>query len=226
MMIRAPPVTPPEDRLDSASAATLVPAVDFQVTAPRSGYITDADKRGGGGGLRRRGLEMHAELVEHVLGVGEHVHQMRDRRALIAADIGDAGLQQRLGDRENALAAEVLAVAELQVLDFSSERAFRHFGPPPGAAERGAPHSSATAYFCGRGLVAGMIAARRLPGTASKFACKTTMDLLRRGWLRRRGIYEIACNDGRAPGRCVATGNTRVIGAMRDKGQPRSLYEN
>ena len=52
----------------------------------------------------------------YVRGVGQHVHQMRDRRALVAADIGDAGLQQRLGDGENALAAEFLAVAELQVL--------------------------------------------------------------------------------------------------------------
>ena len=59
---------------------------------------------------------MHAELVEHVLGVGKHIHQMRNRRALIAADIGDAGLQQRLGDGENALAAEFLAVAEFEIL--------------------------------------------------------------------------------------------------------------
>ena len=43
MMISAPPVTPPDERLESASAATLVPAVDFQVTAPRSGYITEAE---------------------------------------------------------------------------------------------------------------------------------------------------------------------------------------
>ncbi len=64
---------------------------------------------------------MHAEFVEHVLGVGEHVHQMRDRRALIAADIGDAGLQQRLGDRENAFAAEDFAVAEFEILDLASE---------------------------------------------------------------------------------------------------------
>ena len=33
----APPITPGDDRLDSASAATLVPTIDFQVTAPRSG---------------------------------------------------------------------------------------------------------------------------------------------------------------------------------------------
>ena len=64
---------------------------------------------------------MHAKIVEHVLRVGEHIHQMRDRRALIAADIGDAGLQQRLGDREDALAAKYIARAELEILDFASE---------------------------------------------------------------------------------------------------------
>ena len=40
-------------------------------------------------------------------------------RALIAADIGDAGLEQRLGDRQNAFAAEDLAFAQLEVLDLS-----------------------------------------------------------------------------------------------------------
>jgi hypothetical protein len=30
-------MTPAEARLDSASAATLVPTIDFQVTAPRMG---------------------------------------------------------------------------------------------------------------------------------------------------------------------------------------------
>ena len=64
---------------------------------------------------------MHAEIVEHVLGVGKYVHQMRDGRTLIAADIGDAGLQKRLGDRENALAAEGLSLLQLQVLDFPGE---------------------------------------------------------------------------------------------------------
>ena len=69
---------------------------------------------------------MHAELVEHVLGVGQDVHQMRDRRTLIAADIGHPGLQQRLGDGENSFAAEFLAVAEFEILHFACERAFRH----------------------------------------------------------------------------------------------------
>jgi hypothetical protein len=36
-MISAPPMTPDDATLDSASAATLVPTVDFHVTAPRSG---------------------------------------------------------------------------------------------------------------------------------------------------------------------------------------------
>jgi len=35
--ISAPPTTPGEARFDSASAATLVPTIDFQVTAPRAG---------------------------------------------------------------------------------------------------------------------------------------------------------------------------------------------
>ena len=87
-------------------------------------------ERRGGGGFRRRILEMHAELVEHVLGVGEHVHEVGDRRALVAGDIGDAGLQQRLGDGENALAAELIAVAQLELLDFACKRAFRHDAPP------------------------------------------------------------------------------------------------
>ena len=49
---------------------------------------------------------------EQVFGLDHDVEQMRDRRALIAADIRHAGLQQRLGDGEDAFAAEGLAVAE------------------------------------------------------------------------------------------------------------------
>ncbi len=57
---------------------------------------------------------MDAQLVEQVLRFDQHIDQMRHRRALIAADIGDAGLQDRLGDGQDALAAEQLAVAEPQ----------------------------------------------------------------------------------------------------------------
>ena len=69
---------------------------------------------------------MHAEVGHHVLGVDQHVEQMRDRRALVAAHIGDAGLQQRLGHREDALAAKGLAVAELERFDFFAEGTFGH----------------------------------------------------------------------------------------------------
>ncbi len=79
-----------------------------------------------GGGFGRRIFEMHAEFVEHILGVGEHIHQMGNRRALITADIGNAGLQQRLGDRENALAAEFIAFAKFKILHFACKRPFCH----------------------------------------------------------------------------------------------------
>ena len=67
---------------------------------------------------------MHAELGEQVLGLDHDVEQMRHRRALVAADIAHAGLQQRLGDREDAFAAEDVAVAQLERLHFLLERAF------------------------------------------------------------------------------------------------------
>ena len=67
---------------------------------------------------------MHAELVHDVARIVQHVHHVRHRRALVAADVGDAGLQQRLGDREDALAVEGLAFAELEQLDFLLERTF------------------------------------------------------------------------------------------------------
>ena len=69
---------------------------------------------------------MNAQFVEHVLGVGEHVHQMRDRRALVTADIGHARLQERLGNGENAFAAKFLAFAEFEILHFAGKRSFRH----------------------------------------------------------------------------------------------------
>ena len=64
---------------------------------------------------------MHAELAKDVLRVGEHVHEMADRRALVAPDITDAALQKRLGDGEDALAGELLAVAQPQLFDFLGE---------------------------------------------------------------------------------------------------------
>ena len=68
---------------------------------------------------------MDAELVEQVLQFDQHVDQMRHRRALVAADIGDARLQDRLGDGEDALAAENLALAQTKRPDFLREGALR-----------------------------------------------------------------------------------------------------
>jgi hypothetical protein len=81
-------------------------------------------EHGRGGGLVGAGLDVHAKLGEQVLGFNHDIQQMRDRRALIAADIAHAGLQQRLGDGEDAFAAKSLAGAKPQCLDFFAERAF------------------------------------------------------------------------------------------------------
>ena len=85
------------------------------------------------GGERRRGrrlagagLEVHAEVGQDVLRVGQHVHQMRDRRALISRDVAHARLQQGLGDGEDALAVELLPVTEPEVLYLFREGSFGH----------------------------------------------------------------------------------------------------
>ncbi len=50
---------------------------------------------------------------------------MRHWRALIAADVRYARLQQRLGHRQDAFAVEGLALAKLERLHFVLERAFQ-----------------------------------------------------------------------------------------------------
>jgi hypothetical protein len=64
---------------------------------------------------------VHAEFVHVRLRLDHHVEQVRHRRALVAADVGNAGLQQRLGDREDALAVERVARAQAQGLDLFAE---------------------------------------------------------------------------------------------------------
>ena len=71
---------------------------------------------------RRRGfrgvrLEPHPQLSHQPLGIRQNVHQMTDRRPLIAADIPDAVFQQRLRQRQNALARESFARAKTKLLD-------------------------------------------------------------------------------------------------------------
>ena len=76
---------------------------------------------------------MDAELVQQSLA-SEDVHQVADRRALIAADIGDARLQQRLGDGEDALATKV-SPAPRRSFSTSFEGALGHLArPAPGPA--------------------------------------------------------------------------------------------
>ena len=84
--------------------------------------VVDAGRqRGRGGGLAGAGLEAHAHLGQDVLRVGQHVHQVRDRRALVAGHVGHARLQQRLGDGQDAFAGEFLARAQTQLLHFLGE---------------------------------------------------------------------------------------------------------
>ena len=64
---------------------------------------------------------MHAEFRHVARRIGQHVHQMRYGRTLIAAHIADARLQQRLGDRQNSLAAEFISVSQPQVFHFPCE---------------------------------------------------------------------------------------------------------
>jgi hypothetical protein len=61
---------------------------------------------------------VHTEILQDLLCVREHIHQVRDRRALVTADIGDAGLQQRLGNRQDTLACKRIARAQPEFFDF------------------------------------------------------------------------------------------------------------
>ena len=85
------------------------------------GVVDGSRQRGSGGGFAGAGLEAHAQLVQDLAGVSQHVHQVRDRRALVAGHVGHARLQQRLGDREYALAAEFLARGQPQQFNFLRE---------------------------------------------------------------------------------------------------------
>ena len=44
-------------------------------------------ERRGGGGLVRACLEADAELAQHVVRIGEHINEVRDRRALVAGHV-------------------------------------------------------------------------------------------------------------------------------------------
>src|SRR5438552_7054682 len=98
----------------------------FPRSRPTNGIMHRGRKGSGGRRLAGARFEMNAELAQDVLRIGEHIHQMRDGCSLIADNIADTALQQRLGDGEDALAAEFLAGADLELLDFFLEGSFGH----------------------------------------------------------------------------------------------------
>ena len=85
------------------------------------GIVDRGAAQGGGGGLVGAAFEVNAEIAQDVAGIGEHVHEMGNRRALIAADVRNPRLQQRLGDGQDALAVKDIAVAEFEALDLLRE---------------------------------------------------------------------------------------------------------
>ena len=66
-------------------------------------------------------FEVHAKFLEDFLRIRQHIHQVRDRCALVPANVGNAGLQQGLGNREDAFARKLLARAKPEFFDFFFE---------------------------------------------------------------------------------------------------------
>ena len=73
---------------------------------------------------------MYVQFFEDalLLGIGKHIHKVRNRRALVTANIGDPGLQQCLGDPEYAFAVEGGAFTQAEFFNFFGKRSFCHLG--------------------------------------------------------------------------------------------------
>jgi len=71
--------------------------------------------------LRGVGLETNAKLGHQLFCVGQNIHQMRNGRALIPADIPNTTLKQCFGYGQNAFARENIAFALSKVLYFCNE---------------------------------------------------------------------------------------------------------
>ena len=98
--------------------------------------------------LVRTGLDVDPERIEDLAGVVEDIHHVGDRRPLIAANVGHAGLEQRLGDREDALAVEYVALAEPESPNLLRKASFRHVMPPRDARSPGAFSGIIGIYRC------------------------------------------------------------------------------
>ena len=60
---------------------------------------------------------MYAEVRQQAFRLHQHIEQVADGGTLVAADVGDARLQQCLGHCQDALAVEGIAGAEPKALD-------------------------------------------------------------------------------------------------------------
>ncbi|CAB4880939.1 unannotated protein [freshwater metagenome] len=98
-------------------------------------------ERRGSRGLGGTVLEVDPELVENVLGVAEHVHQVGDWRSLVTADVGDPRLEEGLGHGEDALSPKLLPGTESQLLDFCRKRTLSHDFLLPGSCRVTGPAS-------------------------------------------------------------------------------------
>ena len=83
--------------------------------------IDRSAEHGRGAGFGGIGLDVDAELIHDVACIVQHIHHVGHRCPLIAANIRHSGLQERLGDGENAFSMEDLALAKLEFLHFLLE---------------------------------------------------------------------------------------------------------
>ena len=64
---------------------------------------------------------MHTELLQYRLGICQHIHQMRNRRALVTGYVTDTAFKQRLGHRQYAFAMKHRTGLGQQLLYFFGE---------------------------------------------------------------------------------------------------------
>ncbi len=89
--------------------------------SPAQGVVDGRAQHGGGRGFIGAGLHVHAQFAQVILGLHHHVQQVRHGRALVAADVRHARLQQGLGDGQDALAMEGLTRSQAQGFYFPAE---------------------------------------------------------------------------------------------------------
>src|SRR3546814_15195779 len=93
-----------DDRLPGDSAAQRI--------------IDRSREHRGGGCFRGACLDVDIEAFEKGVRVGEHIHEVADRRALVAADVGDPRLEQSLRPREDTYPRKNLTAPGASLLYF------------------------------------------------------------------------------------------------------------